>query len=233
MGWQIINQDSDNINILALPTEDAVAPLVDQVPFYDASAGGNRKTAVTNLFPAGSITGDKLVNGALSADTLGRAKMADQFLTFAKLASSVFPITSAVSSSFQTVAASTDVAVSALSLSVTKPLPTARVVLFGWVSGAGSRATLSLQADNVDLISPVNADGRTPGMFGFGNYTNDNNHGTIPIFGVHTASGNSFTYRVFCRVGVGGFAEINGPVSKNTDTSSQKTVSVLYALVLP
>jgi hypothetical protein len=86
MGWQIINQDSDNINILALPTEDAVAPNVDQVPFYDASAGGNRKTAVTNLFPAGSITGDKLVNGALSADTLGRAKMADGFVSTGKLA---------------------------------------------------------------------------------------------------------------------------------------------------
>jgi hypothetical protein len=232
MGWQIINQDSDNINILALPTEDAVAPLVDQVPFYDASAGGNRKTAVNNLFPAGSITGDKLVNGALSADTLGRSKMADQFLSFSKMASEVFPIFSAVKTDTQSFTTSAAAVVTGLTLNVTKPTSSARVVLFGWINGGGKDATVSLQVGTTDLISPVGVGSRVPGMFALGDDFGVREINCVPLFGVHTALGTSFTYRVFCRTG-NSVARINVAANSDDSNSNIKVVSALYALVLP
>jgi len=84
MPWTILNPNA-GINITGLPEENSVSAAVDEVVFYDASAGANRKTAVTNIVPSGSVTLDKLPDGVLTADTAGRAKMADAFVTPEKL----------------------------------------------------------------------------------------------------------------------------------------------------
>jgi hypothetical protein len=94
MPWTILNPNA-GINITGLPEENSVSAAVDEVVFYDASAGANRKTAVTNIVPSGSVTLDKLPDGVLTADTAGRAKMADGFVTLPKIPDGVLTADSA------------------------------------------------------------------------------------------------------------------------------------------
>jgi hypothetical protein len=74
------------MDINGLTSESNVDPNADEIAFFDASAGANRKTSFGNLVPDGSISTGKIADGALPADSTGRAKMADGFLTTAKIA---------------------------------------------------------------------------------------------------------------------------------------------------
>lgn len=71
----ILNQGSST-NITGLSPITGAVSVTDEVIIYDASAAGNRKATVQELVP----------DGFLSADATGRAKMADGFVDYSKVA---------------------------------------------------------------------------------------------------------------------------------------------------
>jgi hypothetical protein len=81
MAWTILNPNA-GINITGLPLENTISPSVDEVVFFDASAGANRKTPIQNIttIPDGSITTAKLADANVTT-----AKIADDAVTNDKL----------------------------------------------------------------------------------------------------------------------------------------------------
>jgi len=69
MAWTILNPSS-GANITGLPAEATVSSQVDEVIFYDASAGSNRKTTVANIVPDGSLVTAKYGDGSVTAEKL-------------------------------------------------------------------------------------------------------------------------------------------------------------------
>jgi hypothetical protein len=69
MAWTILNPNA-GINITGLTLEAEVNALVDEVVFFDASAGTNRKTTVGNIVPGGSLTTAKYADGSVTLSKL-------------------------------------------------------------------------------------------------------------------------------------------------------------------
>jgi hypothetical protein len=188
-----------------------------------------------------AVTLAKLPDGVLSADTAGRAKMADQFVNFAKVLDGILPVYSATKTDTQFFAARDEGAVTGLDLAVTKPRTGNKIILAGYVSGMGRRATLSIQVEGptstwTDLLTPDSPGLRVPGMFGFGEGLDTSAVSQIscPLFAFYTATGaTTVNFRVYARTGNNGKANINWSTSDVNNDSYCRTVSAIYAIVIP
>jgi hypothetical protein len=233
-GWTLYTV-AGAIGIDSLTPESTIDLASDTVPFYDASAGANRKAAIGDMVPAGSITTTKIADGALSADAGGRAKMADQFVTLAKLLSGVLtPVIATKTDTFSYTGVNATVDIPGLSVTVNMPTTSAKVILFGVVAGSCLYGGIRLFRDATAILDGGTAGSRTPvyASFGTENFNSNILH-QAHIFAVDSpATTGNVTYAVKA-VKAGSNFFVNRDAVDDNAAYTLRGTSVFGALIIP
>lgn len=179
-----------------------------------------------------SITTAKIVPGAVITEDL-----ANGAVTAAKLAPGILSAQAALKTDTQvgSTVAGTETDITGLSLSVVVPSATAKVLLLGYITAAGTYAGFRIKRNGTDIALGDAAGTRTRVLVTAYDQVGTNFASSIPInFLDSPNAAGTYTYKATMVCSFGPYApNINRTVTDTNDTYSIRGTSQLIALVIP